>query len=79
MSKPLRNLAQIKIITFGSVLFCHGSFAYGSVEDLDDHFGTTGLGLPCRGLPTNCADAALTVMVLDDLPGFVIELENLYS
>ena len=69
MSKPLRNLAQIKIITFGSVHFDHGPFAYGSVEDLDDRFGTTGLGLP-----TNCADAPLTVMVLDDLPGFLIEL-----
>ena len=69
----------MKIIPLGSVLFDHGLFAYGSVEDFDDHFGTTGLGLPCRGLHTNCADAALTVMVLDDLPGFVIELESLYS
>ena len=40
--------------------------------------GTTGLGLACRGLPTNHADAALTEMVSDDLPGFVIELESLY-
>ena len=41
--------------------------------------GTTGLGLPCRGLPTNDADASLTGMILDDLLGFVIELESLYT
>ena len=33
----------------------------------------------CKGLPTNDADASLTGIILDDLRGFLIELECLYT